>query len=100
MRRIWCRTPGCCRRRCWRSGSTWRAGRPRLQLAGTGANSGAKALSVIGSMLAGGDSIDDVAVLRAGAAARVRRHAGAVDGRVVAAGAQVVQRPAARRDQP
>ncbi len=41
----------------------------RLKLARHGANSGAKALSVIGSMLAGGDSIDDVAVLRAGAAA-------------------------------
>jgi len=41
----------------------------RLHLAKHGANSGAKALSVIGSMLAGGDSIDDVAVLRAGAAA-------------------------------
>ncbi len=39
----------------------------RLRLAQHGANSGAKALSVIGSMLAGGDSIDDVAVLRAGA---------------------------------
>ncbi len=41
----------------------------RLHLSSHGANSGAKALSVIGSMLAGGDSIDDVAVLRAGAAA-------------------------------
>ena len=40
----------------------------RLHLATHGANSGAKALSVIGSMLTGGDSIDDVAVLRAGAA--------------------------------
>lgn len=40
----------------------------RLHLCKHGANSGAKALSVIGSMLAGGDSIDDVAVLRAGAA--------------------------------
>jgi len=40
----------------------------RLRLARHGANSGAKALSVIGSMLVGGDSIDDVAVLRAGAA--------------------------------
>ncbi len=40
----------------------------RLHLGAHGANSGAKALSVIGSMLAGGDSIDDVAVLRAGAA--------------------------------
>ena len=41
----------------------------RLHLASHGASSGAKALSVIGSMLAGGDCIDDVAVLRAGAAA-------------------------------
>jgi hypothetical protein len=32
------------------------------------ANCGAKALTVVGSMLAGGDSIDDVDVLRAGAA--------------------------------
>jgi len=39
----------------------------RLRLARHGANSGTKALSVIGSMLAGGDSIDDVALLRAGA---------------------------------
>ncbi|HVK34267.1 MAG TPA: tyrosine-type recombinase/integrase [Microlunatus sp.] len=40
----------------------------RLRLAGEGANSGSKALTVIGSMLVGGDSIDDTAVLRAGAA--------------------------------
>ena len=40
----------------------------RLHLAKHGANSGAKALPVIGSMLAGGDSIDDTEVLRAGAA--------------------------------
>jgi hypothetical protein len=39
----------------------------RLQPARHGANSGAKALTVIGAMLTGGDSIDDVAVLRAGA---------------------------------
>ena len=39
----------------------------RLRLAKHGVNSGTKALTVIGSMLAGGDSIDDVAVLRAGA---------------------------------
>ena len=39
----------------------------RLRLARHGANSGAKALTVIGSMLAGGDSIDDTALLRAGA---------------------------------
>lgn len=39
----------------------------RLKLARHGANSGAKALTVIGSMLAGADSIDDVAVLRSGA---------------------------------
>jgi hypothetical protein len=43
----------------------------RLQLAEHGANSGAKALTVIGSMLAGGDSIDDTAVLRAGAASQL-----------------------------
>ena len=43
----------------------------RLQLAREGANSGAKALTVIGSMLAGGDSIDDTALLRAGAAAEL-----------------------------
>ena len=40
----------------------------RLGLARHGANSGAKALTVIGSMLARGDSIDDTAVLRSGAA--------------------------------
>jgi hypothetical protein len=40
----------------------------RLELACHGANSGAKALTVIGSLLAAGDSIDDTAVLRAGAA--------------------------------
>ncbi len=40
----------------------------RLTLAEHGASSGAKALTVIGSMLAGGDSIDDTAVLRTGAA--------------------------------
>jgi hypothetical protein len=39
----------------------------RLHLAKHGANSGTKALTVIGSMLTGGDNIDDVAVLRAGA---------------------------------
>jgi hypothetical protein len=39
----------------------------RLRLFRHGANSGAKALTVVGSMLAGGDSINDVAVLRAGA---------------------------------
>jgi hypothetical protein len=40
----------------------------RLRLAAEGANSSAKALTVIGSILAGGDSIDDTARLRAGAA--------------------------------
>ncbi len=39
----------------------------RLRLAKHGASSGTKALTVIGAMLAGGDSIDDVAVLRSGA---------------------------------
>jgi hypothetical protein len=43
----------------------------RLGLSQHGANSGAKALTVIGSMLAGGDSIDDTALLRAGARWRV-----------------------------
>jgi len=43
----------------------------RLHLARDGANSGTKALTVVGSMLAGGDSIDDVAVLRAGAASEL-----------------------------
>jgi len=39
----------------------------RVRLGEHGANGGTKALSVVGSMLAGGDSIDDVALLRAGA---------------------------------
>ncbi len=39
----------------------------RLHLAEHGVNSGTKALTVIGSMLAGGDHIDHTAVLRAGA---------------------------------
>jgi hypothetical protein len=39
----------------------------RVRLAEHGANGGTKALSVVGSMLAGGDSIDDVALLHAGA---------------------------------
>ena len=37
----------------------------RVTLARHGANSGTKAMTVIGSMLAGGDSIDDAALLRA-----------------------------------
>jgi hypothetical protein len=40
----------------------------RLRLAFEGANSGAKALTVVGLMLAGGDCMDDTALLRAGAA--------------------------------
>lgn len=40
----------------------------RLHLARHGANSGCKALTVIATMLAGGDSIDDTDVLRVGAA--------------------------------
>ena len=40
----------------------------RLKLAKHGASSGATALTVIGVMVAGGDSIDDTAVLRAGTA--------------------------------
>ena len=40
----------------------------RLHLVRQGAPSSARALSVVGSVLTGGDSIDDVAVLRGGAA--------------------------------
>ncbi|MEP6528227.1 MAG: hypothetical protein ABJA86_13820, partial [Nocardioidaceae bacterium] len=43
----------------------------RVGLARHGASSGVKALGVIGSMLAGGDSIDDTALLRAGALPRL-----------------------------
>jgi hypothetical protein len=43
----------------------------RLHLARHGANSGTKAVTVIGAMLAGGDSIDDTALLRAGASKAV-----------------------------
>jgi hypothetical protein len=39
----------------------------RVTLQRHGAHSGTKALTVIGSMLAGGDSIDDTDLLRAGA---------------------------------
>ncbi len=39
----------------------------RVRLARHGAHGGTKALTVIGAMLAGGDSIDDTALLRAGA---------------------------------
>jgi hypothetical protein len=43
----------------------------RLILPEHGANSGIKALTVVGSMLGGGDSIDDTGMLRAGASARL-----------------------------
>src|SRR5918998_504067 len=44
----------------------------RVRLTGPGkANSGIKALTVVGAMLAGGDSIDDTDVLRAGAVPKV-----------------------------
>jgi len=43
----------------------------RLHLARHGANSGTKAVTVIGGMLAGGDSIDDTALLCAGASEAV-----------------------------
>ncbi len=43
----------------------------RLTLQEHGANSATKALSVIGTMLSGGDSIDDVTALRAGANPRL-----------------------------
>ena len=47
----------------------------RVTLHGNGANSGTKALTVIGSMLAGGDSIDDTALLRGGATSAVDTNA-------------------------
>jgi hypothetical protein len=43
----------------------------RVRLAAHGANSGTLSLSVVGSMLAGGDSIDDVALLGCGATGQV-----------------------------
>jgi hypothetical protein len=43
----------------------------RVQVAEHGAHSGSKALTVIGPMLAGGDSIDDTAMLRAGATGKL-----------------------------
>ncbi|WP_371795094.1 hypothetical protein [Streptomyces sp. NBC_01718] len=43
----------------------------RVHLQSNGAHAGTKALTVIGSVLAGGDSIDDTALLRAGAAGQV-----------------------------
>lgn len=55
---------------CSHARTTPRLGRTRqsaLGLAREAANSGTKALTVIGSMLAGGDSIDDTDLLRAGA---------------------------------
>ena len=66
--RICCRALGCCRRlllaqRIDVAGLV----DERLTVARHGANSGTKAMTVIGSMLAGGDSIDDTALLRAGA---------------------------------
>jgi len=72
----------------------------RLHLARHGANSGAKALTVIGSMLAGGDSIDDTAVLRAGAASALFDGTRAPSTWGRGCGAQVVQRVATRRGQP
>jgi hypothetical protein len=43
----------------------------RLHLRSESANSGTKAMTVVGSMLAGGDSIEDVAVLRSAAMGRL-----------------------------
>src|SRR4051812_32888471 len=43
----------------------------RVHLARHGANSGTKALTVIGSMLLGGDSVADTAVLQAGASSEL-----------------------------
>ena len=49
----------------------------RVRLTAERANGGAKALTVIGSILAGGDSIDDTDLLRAGGNQRLFDHAGA-----------------------
>ena len=61
--------PGWSRSPSWRSGCGSVSGSTQtVTLAGSvGANSGAKALTVIGSVLAGGDCIDDVDLLRSGA---------------------------------
>jgi hypothetical protein len=69
----------------------------RLRLAAEGANSSAKALTVIGSILAGGDSIDDTARLRAGAAGVLFDDTRAPSTVGSWLRAQVVQRPGARR---
>lgn len=59
---------GCRRRRCWRNGSGCRArSSSGLRLTRHGANSGAKALTVTGTMSIVGDSIYDSGLLRAGA---------------------------------
>lgn len=55
------------------------------------ANSGVKALTVIGSALAGGDCIDDVAVLRSGAAPELFDQVRALHHRHVATGVRVVR---------
>jgi hypothetical protein len=68
----------------------------RLRVQRHGAHSGTKALSVIGCMLGGGDSIDDTALLRAGATSTLfDTSPGPVDDRVVAARVQVVRGPPA-----
>jgi hypothetical protein len=73
----------------------------RLRLAAEGAKSGAKALTVVGSMLAGGDSIDEtppssalVPQVNCSTTHGLPRRPSA------GCGAQVVQRPGARHDQP
>src|SRR5512142_2964732 len=67
--RIWCRMPGWSR---WpelaqRLGVGERIDETVMLAGPVGANSDAKALTVIGSVLAGGDCIDDVNLLRSGA---------------------------------
>lgn len=70
----------------------------RVRLGRHGANGGAKALTVIGSMLVGGDSIADTALPQAGATGeRFDRLRAPADDRLVAARIQMVQRARARR---
>jgi hypothetical protein len=66
----------------------------RVRLAEHGANSGAKALTVVGSMLLGGDSVADTALLQGRRDRRAVRSAPrAVDDRIVVARVQVGRRP-------
>ena len=73
----------------------------RVRPAWNSANGGAKALTVVGSMLLGGDSVADTAVLAASATGEgVRPVPRALGDRIVAAGVQVGRRARVRRGDP